>query len=113
MKNPCNRCPNAYEYKTKKRTFWHPQKTVCWQCQQRKEYLYYLESRRKYEKGAVIPDIAKLCECLERDGYVFWRHKILHRGFVESWQLHMILESIKAGVFREAILKEKKTGIES
>ena len=70
------------------------------------EYQEYLKSRQKYERGKPITSIDGLIRWFENNSFVYLQHKILHRGFVYSWQLQMILKSINAGVFYEANLKQ-------
>lgn len=106
MKKPCTRCIHAYHSclrgKERWERGWHEE---CKTCKDFKRYEKELESRRKYTSGRTITDINDLIHVLERDTYVYWRLKILHRGWVESWQLHSILQSLNAGVFKIAIKK--------
>ena len=108
MKKPCNGCQHAYaQWPNLKNKGYTPSLWLdeCCSCEKIKKYNDYLESRRKYSKGDVITDIAELCRRCDEDKFVYWNNKILHKGFVYSWQLHMIMMSLKQGCFRVANLK--------
>lgn len=61
------------------------------------------KSRSKYQKGEMITDIQTLVSELDSKGVVFWRFKVLNKAFLQNWQLRIILNSIKLGVFCKAL----------
>lgn len=73
-------------------------------------YLYYYrilkdqknKERRMYTKGDPIRSIDELL----RQEFVFFHHKVTHRGWFMSWQLRMALDMIERGILCYAIRKE-------
>lgn len=97
MRKPCTDC----EYKILKNTYCDYHKY----CDKYKKYEEYLESKRQYTEGKQIKNFGILEQCLERDSFVFMRHKIYHAGWIESLQYHTIDVALKKGYFYEAIKK--------
>lgn len=104
MNKPCRGCRKAVHASRNGKEYWNLT-AGCENCEKYRKYQDYLESRRKYRHGKKITTINELIACMDKTNYVYWRHKILHRGFVCSWQLQMILNSLRAGVFYEAVIK--------
>ena len=106
MKKPCTGCQSAQHFPWHEKEYWQPNPLLCRDCQKYRKYQEYLKSRQKYERGKRIETVEELIQWLDKNDFVYWRWKILHKGFVYSWQLQMIMNSVKAGVFKEAILKQ-------
>ena len=106
MKKPCTGCQHAVRTDWGGKVEYYPKLECGTGCREYKNYQNYLESRRKYRRGKTIRNVEELIKCCEQNNFVYWRHKILHRGFVYSWQLQMIMNSIQAGVFQEAVRKD-------
>ena len=107
MKKPCNGCREATSCYVNGKQRWFPYRSMaCEDCPKLMKYQEYLKSRQKYERGKPITSIHDFICWFENNEFVYLGHKILHKGFVFSWQLQMILNSINAGVFYEANLKQ-------
>ena len=108
MKKPCRGCIYGAHYSVKGKERWKPRWTssACDDCTKFKKYQEYLKSRQKYERGKPITSINGLIRWFENHGFVYLQSKILHKGFVYSWQLHMIMDAINIGVLYEANLKQ-------
>ena len=108
MKKPCSGCIYGAHYSVKGKERWKPRWTssACDDCTKFKKYQEYLKSRQKYERGKPITSIHDLICWFENNEFVYLQHKILHKGFVYSWQLHMIMDAINAGMLYEANLKQ-------
>lgn len=57
---------------------------------------------RKYRPGRRITSLNTLMRRLDKDGFIYLRHKIQHKGWVLSLQFRTILSNISGGWVRTA-----------
>ena len=71
--------------------------------------------KSKYEKGRKITNVGDF----EKSPAEFFRvrfgnhERTIHRGFIESWQYHMLYSFIRAGLIYKAKLIDQKDGNEN
>jgi len=58
----------------------------------------------KYKQGETITNLNDVIG----EEFIYFYHKIYHRGWFGSWQLRWIEEQIKRGTIRKAIRVEEK-----
>lgn len=97
-RNPCRNCDFAF-----KRNGRHYQsyKHECYRCEKRKQHEQYLASKRTYEHGEVITDLAELLE----QTYVYHCNsdRPTHVEAIKSWQLRAVLNALEKGRIHKAI----------
>ena len=64
-------------------------------------------SNRKYRPGRKVRGMGELSRLVDRGEYVYWAHKILHFGWVESMQLRSLRYALSGGLLRVAIKEDK------
>ena len=119
MKKPCNGCefannykypsgrikyyPGLYKFVDKKLKY----DTPCRDCEKRKKYDEYLESKRRYVQGEQIKSVQEYLD-LKRNGETlfYWRDSIRHFGWLESLQFRVLAHSIENGFVCKAVLKQ-------
>lgn len=101
--NPCRYCSSSYEYKGRHRPSCG--KEECLKCSYIKEHEKYLESKRMYERGERISDFDELM----KQRYVFCGYiGLMHIEAVKSWQVRIVLNSLRNGSFYKAIKRERE-----
>lgn len=59
---------------------------------------------KKYSRGEPITSLDELMQ----QEFVYYNHKINHKGWFGSWQLRMTENALKAGIIRKAIKIESE-----
>jgi hypothetical protein len=59
----------------------------------------------KYSKGDPILSLDELV----KQEFVYWHHKITHKGWFMSWQMKMVLDALQQGnvIFKAIKIKEE------
>lgn len=58
----------------------------------------------KYKKGEKIKNIDELLQ----QEFVYWKDKIIHKGWFRSWQIGMVDNAIRSGIVCKAIKRSKE-----
>lgn len=59
---------------------------------------------RKYKQGEVVTNLNEVIG----EEFIYFNHKIYHRGWFGSWQLRWIEEQIRRGTIKKAIRVEEE-----
>ncbi len=61
---------------------------------------------RKFRKGDPIRDMEHLSQCLRERRWIYWNHKPLHPGWIESMTFRTLRGAVRAGILRVARLND-------
>jgi len=113
MQKPCNKCKCAYSYKTPSgqtrydSSNWGIVGEVCRECEKRKKYDEYLESRRQYRQGEPIKSVDEYFHLKENGESLFYfRDAIRHYGWIESMQFRAFISFLNHGYICRAVKKQ-------
>jgi len=59
-------------------------------------------SKRKYKQGRVLSLFAAVA-LIDARQFIYYRHKVYHHGWAQSWTLRTLIEAAKKGWLKEAI----------
>ena len=112
MQKPCNKCEHSYSYKVPSGQtrydyqMWGDHKEICRDCEKRKKYEEYLESRRQYRQGEPVKDLYEYFSLIKNGETLFyWRGAIRHYRILESLQFRTFVDLIRRGSIYRAIKK--------
>lgn len=113
MQKPCNKCEHSYSYKVPSGQtrydyqMWGDHKEICRDCEKRKKYKEYLESRRQYRQGEPIKSIDEYFHLKESGESLFYfRDSIRHYKVIESLQFRTFVSFLNHGYICRAIKKQ-------
>ena len=97
--NPCHLCAAAHVSAGGRYTPGRAQ--VCSYCTERKAFENYLESKRKYQEGAVITTLDELL----KEEWIYWHGRARHHTVIRNQSLTFILLQLNRGEYHQAIKK--------
>ena len=59
--------------------------------------------KRIYKPGPTIKTMNELVKELDKDNYVFFRHKAYHPGWVRGFKIGYVMWNLRAGNVRKAV----------
>lgn len=86
---------------------WGDHKEICRDCEKRKKYEEYLESRRQYRQGEPIKSVDEYFHLKENGESLFYfRDSIRHYKVIESLQFRTFMSFLNHGYICRAIKKQ-------
>jgi len=59
-------------------------------------------SKRKYRQGRVL-SLVDAVALINAGQFIYYRHKVYHHGWTQSWTLRTLIEAARKGWLKEAI----------